>query len=128
MPAMLPAWNCSLTEVWCRSDYFESAGSCRSRKRECSGIEVREKHHAFLLIGIGARDEGYAILRRTGVVGKVGHIGRDIDEVARVNHDMVLELFPIPHAGHAAQGIDCSFVSGVLMGLSSRPWRDGHDL
>src|SRR5580704_3276990 len=55
-------------------------------------------------------------------------VGRYVEEIAGVHHDVVRELFPIPHAGHTAEGVNGGFVSGVLMRLGSRPGRDGHDL
>ena len=45
-------------------------------------VEFRQQDDAFLLVGIGARNHRDAGLGRARVVGKMRHVGRNIDEVA----------------------------------------------
>ena len=53
---------------------------------------MRQQHYAFLFIGICAGDERYAILCRARVVGQMGHVGGDVEEIAGVYLDVVLKV------------------------------------
>ena len=51
-----------------------------------NAFELRQQDHAFLLVGIGASDDGRNRLRLAGVVRKVRDIGWNVEEIAWLNH------------------------------------------
>jgi hypothetical protein len=81
-----------------------------------------------LLVRIGACNESDAALRIAGIVGKMGYIGRDVDEVPCLREKMVFQSVAIPHSGFTAQNMDGSFMSFMLVRLRTSAWWNGHDL
>src|ERR1700730_9818746 len=83
------------------------------------GLEVREEDDALLLVGVGAGDDGGAVLGGAGVVGEVGHVGGDVEEVGGFDDVVVLQLLSVPHAGDAAEDVEGGLVGGVFVGLGA---------
>jgi len=89
---------------------------------------MRQQDDALLFVGVGARDEGDASFGRAGVVGQVGHVGRNVDEIARIDLHVLLKIFSVPHAGDSAERVDCGFVGRVFVCFGSAVGRDGDEL
>ena len=79
-------------------------------------IQLRQEPNALLLIGIRAGDDGDAGFGIAGVVGKVGHAGRDVDEIAAVDGHVFLQVLTVPHSGLAADDVDGALVTFVQVG------------
>ena len=83
-------------------------------------MQLRQHDHAFLFVGVGARDDGDGGLGLAPVVGQVRRVGRDVDEVAGARDDVVLEALAVPGARFAAQHVDRRLVRDVLVGRRPR--------
>lgn len=83
---------------------------------------------AFLLVGVGAGDDGGDGFGGAGVVGQVGHVGGDVEVVAGADDGVVLELLAVPDARDAAEGVDGGFVGLVFVCFGFGERRDGDDL
>ena len=91
-------------------------------------LKVRQKHDAFLLVGIGARHDGDGGLRLAGIYWHVRDIGADVDEIAGAADEMLLEHFAVPGSGLAGQHVDRRLVRCVLVRLAPHAGRHGEDL
>ena len=82
-------------------------------------VELRQQHEAFLIVRIGAGDDGDAFGRLAQVIGQMRHVGGDVEKVAGFGDEMMLEPLTIPHAGFAAEHVDRAFV----VSHACAPWR-----
>jgi len=78
-----------------------------------------KEDNALLFVRVGAGDDGHGIVRRAGIVGQVGHVSRDVEEVVWVEHHVVLELRTVPHGAAAAEHVDGGFVTRVFVSLGA---------
>ena len=69
-------------------------------------FELRQQHHTLLLVGIGAGDDGRNRLRLARIVWKMRDIGRDVEEIAWLDHRVMLQPLAVPDVRYAAQGVD----------------------
>ena len=91
-------------------------------------VEFGEEDNALLFIGIGASYDGNHGIRCAGIVGQMGNVGGDVEEVARLDDCVVFEALAVPDAGLAGEGVDGRFVGGVLVGAGAATGRDGDEL
>jgi hypothetical protein len=91
-------------------------------------VEVGQQDDAFLFVGVGAGDDGDGAFRGARVVGQVGHVRRDVEEVCGPEQDVVLELMAVPHGAYSAEHVDRALVGCVLVGFGSAAGRDGKQL
>jgi len=102
--------------------------NCAPGSLGMDAFQLRQKHDALLLIGIGPGDDGHNGFGRAGVVGQVWDVGGDIEEVAGSNDGVVFETLSMPHAGFAGERVDGSLVRGVFVGMRASSGRDGNEL
>jgi len=91
-------------------------------------FQLGEQNHTLLFIGIGARDNRHHRLRLAGVIGKVRHIGGDIEIVAGFDDGVMLKPFAMPDVGDAAHRINRRLMGGMFVGFGARPRRHGKHL
>ena len=80
-----------------------------------NSIQLRQQPDALLLVGVGAGDDDGAGFGLAGIVGKVGHAGWDIDEIAAVDAHVLLQVVTVPHSGSAADDVNGGLVAFVQM-------------
>lgn len=86
-------------------------------------LKLRQENDALLLVRIRSGNE-----RRTGRVGKIGwqmrHTSRNVEQVAGMYDDMMLQSVPIPGVGRSGQDVDHRFMSLMQVRPGTPPWRD----
>ena len=91
-------------------------------------VKLRKHDNAFLLVRIGAGDNGDGRLRGAPVVRQVGNVCGDIDEVPGAGDDVMLKPLAVPGAGFALQNIDCGLMPLVFVRFRPRAGRHGENL
>lgn len=86
-------------------------------------LQLRQQHHAFLFVRVGAADHG-SRGAGAGVEGEMGHVGGDVEEVSGLDLHPVLQVVAPVHHCDAVQHVDRGFVRGVFVGTGAASGRN----
>lgn len=87
-------------------------------------LQFRQKHHAFLLVRVGAADDRRG-LAGAGVEGEMRHVGGDVEQVSGGDLHSVLKAVAPIHHRCALKHVDRGFVRGVFVGTGAASGRNG---
>jgi hypothetical protein len=111
-----------------RSVLFVGLGSLASNSSlRHQRLQFRQQDDAFLFVRVGAADHGSGGAG-AGVVGQVGHVGGDVEQLACGDFHRVLKALAPVHDGGAFQYVDGGFMRLVFVRFSAASGRDGQQV
>src|SRR3954452_21774339 len=111
-----------------RASLPEAAVAERQPDPSAQPVEFRHENHALLLLRICTRNHGDQFLIVAEIVGQMRHPRCDVNEVASFRDPMVLEPVSVPRSGLAAEDVDGTLVSFVLVSLADFSGRHSEQL